>query len=353
MVGGGPTSLRDGSPAFRFLDLFAGIGGIRLGLERAGGSCVYSVELDRHARRTYEANFGPCEWDDVRTLDAATIPLYDILAAGFPCQPFSLAGVSKKNSLGRPHGFADETSGDLFFQIARLAQAARPSVLFLENVKGLRRHDHGRTFSIIERTLDDLDYEITVTVLSARYWVPQLRERTFIVARDRRVFRGLKPFTFPAPPDVPRRTLADVLEAEVDPKYRLTPALWAYLQTYAAKHRAAGHGFGYRLYGPDDMAGTLSARYYKDGAEILIRTDGPTPRRLTPIEAARLMGFPAPFRGETPAELGSSPDRVGFALPLSDQQAWKQLGNSVVVPAIEHLARALVPMLEEAGRAGR
>lgn len=342
----GPGAAR--GPGFSFLDLFAGIGGIRLGLERAGGRCVYSVEIDEHARRTYEANFGPCGWLDVRTLDPARLPSYDLLAAGFPCQPFSRAGVSKKNSLGRPHGFDDEKSGDLFFEIIRVIEATHPRVVFLENVKGLKRHDGGRTFAVIQDELREQGYRVFDTVLSARYWVPQVRERTFIVALSHKDFGPEPTFEFPATPEGPSPKLRDVLDPDFDPKYRLTSALWEYLQGYALKHRAAGHGFGYRLYGPDDVTGTLSARYYKDGAEILVQTDEGAPRRLSPVEAARLMGFPSPFVGtHDPREIGD-PDAYGFALPSSDRQAWQQLGNSVVVPAVAHLALSIAPIIASA-----
>lgn len=331
--------LRSSPPAqpFRFVDLFAGIGGIRLGLERAGGSCVYTVELDRWAIETYNANFSepsatgspihlpPRDIFDVRASD---IPAYEILAAGFPCQPFSIAGVSKNLSLGREHGFGHEKSGNLFFQIVRLIESAemRPPVLVLENVKHLVRHDGGNTFQVISTTLRALGYNLAVDVIDSRPWVPQRRQRTFIVCLHRD-FYGTQYFQFPTRrPSPPWPTLRAVLdEGEVDARYLLSAHLWTYLQEYAQKHRRLGNGFGFGKFGPNDVARTLSARYYKDGSEILIETVSGRPRRLTPRECARLMGYP-----ET------------FTIPVSDTQAYRQFGNSVVVPVIEFLAQALV-----------
>ena len=221
---------------FRFIDLFAGIGGIRLGLEQASGECVYSVEIDRYARRTYEANFGTCEGSDIREVTAEDLPPYDVLAAGFPCQPFSIAGVSKKASLGRAHGFADVTSGNLFFEITRLAAATQPTVLFLENVKNLRSHDHGNTFRVILKELDNLGYEVANDVVDARYWVPQHRERTFIVGFRRATF-GSRKFVFPPLPETQAPRLRTVLDSWYDAKYVLSDHLWGYLQEYARKHR--------------------------------------------------------------------------------------------------------------------
>lgn len=313
--------------AFRFIDLFAGIGGLRMGLERAGGSCVYSVEIDRFARQTYEANFGACEGVDIYDARGADLPTYDLVAAGFPCQPFSIAGVSKKLSLGRPHGFEDAKSGNLFFEIVRLVEEAPkpPAVLFLENVKNLVSHDRGNTFRVIQAALVDLGYNLRYRVIDAQAWVPQHRERTFIIGLHRDAF-GDEVFEFPPMPvNDRRRTVGEILDSEVDGKYVLTQHLWDYLQAYATKHKAAGNGFGYGLVGPDSVTRTLSARYHKDGSEILVGTGGPTPRRLTPRECARLMGYPDTF-----------------AIPVSDTQAYRQFGNSVVVPVIEFLANALV-----------
>ena len=321
-------------PVFRFIDLFAGIGGIRAGLERAGGRCVYTVEFDRFAMQTYSANFGPvgADWRrraepprDIYDVRVEDLPAYDVLAAGFPCQPFSLAGVSKKLSLGRKHGFEDKKSGNLFFEIARLVDEAPapPPVLFLENVKHLLRHDGGKTLRVIRDTLEDRGYNLSVEVVDAQAWVPQHRERTFIIGLHRDVY-GEQHFAFPERPLAVAPVLGSILETAVDPKYTLTQHLWDYLQAYAEKHRAAGNGFGFGLVDATSVTRTLSARYHKDGSEILIRQEGTRPRRLTPRECARLMGY--------------SDD---FVIPVSDTQAYRQFGNSVVVPVIGWLARAL------------
>lgn len=336
------------APGFRFVDLFAGIGGIRLGLENAGGSCVYSVELDPHARRTYEANFGPCDAADVRDVRPEDLPDYDVLAAGFPCQPFSIAGVTKKRSLGRAHGFADVTSGNLFFEIARLAEATRPPILFLENVKNLRTHDHGNTFRVILAELDRLGYEVAHSVIDARHWVPQHRERTFIVGFRRSVFGGRR-FEFPQLPSGTPPVLRSVLDPWYDSKYVLSRHLWEYLQEYARKHKAAGNGFGYGLVTGNDVARTLSARYHKDGSEILIDTGSLVPRRLTPVECARLMGFPNPRMLSTAMRPdGTERPLKSFVIPVSDTQAYRQFGNSVVVPVVEHLGRSIAEQFSSA-----
>ena len=289
--------------------------------------------------QTYSANFGTVDPDlqripepvrDIYEVQVADLPTYDLLAAGFPCQPFSIAGVSKNLSLGREHGFGHEKSGNLFFQIARLIQEAEtpPRVVLLENVKHLVRHDGGNTFAVIKATLDDLGYNVTSRVIDASPWVPQKRERTFIVGLHRDVF-GEQEFEFPPDEDYPPKPwpmLGSILHTgHVDEKYTLSVHLWDYLQAYAQKHRGLGNGFGFGRFGPEDRARTLSARYYKDGSEILIHTDKAQPRRLTPRECARLMGYPDSFQ-----------------IPVSDTQAYKQFGNSVVVPVIEFLANALV-----------
>lgn len=325
-----PTSKLGPAAAFRFVDLFAGIGGFRYGLEAAGGRCIYSVELDRAARRTYEANHGPCEGRDIRDVHHHDFPEpYELLAAGFPCQPFSLAGVSKKRSLGRKHGFEDEVSGNLFFEIVRLIDERDPSpppLVFLENVKNLIQHDEGRTFERIRSELETRGYTVSHKVVDSSPWVPQRRLRTFVMALHRNEFGGAL-FEFPEPdPAAAYPRLGQILDSDPARKYQLSPKLWAYLQAYAERHRAAGHGFGYGLFGPDDVSRTLSARYYKDGSEILIRDPRGTPRRLTPQECARLMGFPPKF---------SIPETV------SDNQAYRQFGNSVVVPVVARLADQL------------
>lgn len=331
-------------PSFTFIDLFAGIGGLRLGLESAGGRCVYSVEIDRYAQLTYAANFGPIDAADVREVEPADLPQYDVLAAGFPCQPFSIAGVSKKASLGREHGFGEEKSGNLFFEIVRIVEATMPPVLFLENVKNLRSHDRGRTFQVILGELDRLGYEVAHSVVDAAHWVPQHRERTFMIGLSREVFEGRR-FVFPPLPATPRPKLRSILDSWYDPKYVLTAHLWEYLQAYARKHREAGNGFGYGLATGNDVSRTLSARYFKDGSEILIDTAGQIPRRLTPVECARLMGFPDPRQVARSDEHADDPHRE-FLIPVSDTQAYRQFGNSVVVPVITHLAKGLVAQLE-------
>ncbi len=333
---------------FRFIDLFAGIGGMRRGFEAAGGQCVFSCEWDRWSRNTYLANYN-CDHDvagDITKVPADAVPEHDVLLAGFPCQPFSIAGVSKKNALHRPHGFHCEAQGTLFFDVARIIEARRPRAFLLENVKNLVGHDRGRTFRVIHRTLtEELGYRVHWKVIDARSWVPQHRERIFIVG-----FREENSFTINdlgVPADSPR--LASILhpedgsepgeapwtsgpEATVSSKYTLSDHMWRYLRDYAARHRAAGNGFGYGLVGPEDTARTLSARYYKDGSEILIRQEGRNPRRLTPRECARLMGFDRPGESD-------------FVIPVSDTQAYRQFGNAVVVPCVEALARHMAPWI--------
>lgn len=313
------------SANFRFIDLFAGIGGFRLGLEAAGGECVFASEWDAYAAKTYAANFGHTPDGDITKIDPASIPDHDVLTAGFPCQPFSIAGVSKANALGRSHGFAHPTQGTLFFNVREIIRVKRPQAFILENVKNLVSHDKGNTFRVIMQTLrDELGYHVEAQVLDAKKLVPQHRERIYIVG-----FRKNVGFKFPVLRDR-RPKLADILETDVDKKYTLTPNLWAYLQAYAEKHKKAGNGFGFGLASPDGTTRTLSARYYKDGSEILV-PQGPrrNPRRLTPRECARLMGFPD-----------------GFQLPCSDMRTYKQFGNSVVVPVVKAVARAVAQHIE-------
>lgn len=333
---------------FTFIDLFAGIGGLRLGFNALGGRCVFTSEWDTFAQKTYATNF-PDEHEiagDITQIDATQIPDHDVLLAGFPCQPFSLAGVSKKNALGVPHGFECTTQGTLFFDVARILAEKKPAAFLLENVKNLVSHDKGNTFAIIRQTLKELGYYITYRVIDARYFVPQHRERILIAG-----FRHPTAFnlnTMPLPDtglETPR--LSSILHPEdgseidldegryinskgkVQEKFILTNNLWAYLQNYAEKHRAKGNGFGFSKVGPDDRARTLSARYYKDGSEILInRGDNRNPRRLTPRECARLMGYDDTFK-----------------IPVSDTRAYKQFGNSVVVPLIKHVALHMKPAI--------
>ena len=341
------------SHSFTFIDLFAGVGGFRKGFEPIGGKCVFTSESDRFCIETYLANH-TCDYviaGDITRIPANEIPSHDLLLAGFPCQPFSLAGVSKKNALGREHGFRCEAQGTLFFDIARIIEYHRPRAFLLENVKNLLSHDRGTTFKVIRKILaEELGYHVQTRVINARHLVPQNRERLFIVG-----FREQNDFDFdnlvlPSFDMGPR--LDTVLhpedgseeaeerftrgrKARVLPKYTLSDHLWRYLQKYAARHRAKGNGFGFGLVGPSDVARTLSARYYKDGSEILVRQRGrKNPRRLTPRECARIMGFD--ISGELP-----------FVIPVSDAQAYRQFGNAVVVPVIKAVAHIMEPFLQE------
>lgn len=325
--------LRETVPAsakFTFIDLFAGIGGMRIAYENAGGHCVYSNEWNKYSQKTYFANFGEQPDGDITKVKAEDIPDHDILVAGFPCQPFSIAGVSKKLSLGRATGFEDKTQGTLFFDVCRILKAKRPKAFMLENVKNLKSHDRGRTFKIITESLEELNYEVFHAVLDGQGFVPQHRERILIVGFDRERYGKDIQFYFDIKPLNPKPVMRDILEKEVDNKYTLSDNLWLYLQGYAAKHRAAGNGFGYGIADPDGISRTLSARYHKDGSEILIAQEGKNPRRLTPRECARLQGFPDTFK-----------------IPVSDTQAYKQFGNSVVVPLMENVAELVVAKVHE------
>jgi DNA (cytosine-5)-methyltransferase 1 len=334
---------------FKFIDLFAGIGGLRRGFEAIGGRCVFTSEWDRYSQKTYRANFPDDEHEiagDITKIDEATIPEHDVLLAGFPCQPFSIAGVSKKNALNRPHGFACEAQGTLFYDVARIIRHQRPRVFLLENVRNLANHDKGHTFRVIRDVLSkDLGYHVSWKIIDAKPWVPQHRERVFIVGfRDRNDFsfdelpipdphQGPKLGTILHPEDGTEETdghFTEGLKAKVSGKYTLTDHLWTYLQGYAEKHKQAGNGFGFGLFGPKDVARTLSARYYKDGSEILIKQKRKGPRRLTPRECARLMGFDAP-------------GGCSFKIVVSDTQAYRQFGNSVVVPVVTAVAKHMAP----------
>lgn len=335
---------------FTFIDLFAGIGGIRQAFEFNGGRCVFTSEWDEYAQRTYHANFadGLAIAGDITQVHTAEIPNHDVLLAGFPCQPFSIAGVSKKNALGRAHGFADETQGTLFFDVARILQVKRPAAFLLENVKNLQSHDKGNTFRVILQTLrEELGYQVFWTTLDGQHWTPQHRERTVIVG-----FRDQTGFTWNAL-HLPSKTqvrLASILHKtdgsepflthddnkyfdhthqRVLAKYTLSDHLWTYLKNYAQKHRSKGNGFGFGLVYPDSITRTLSARYYKDGSEILVwQGENKNPRRLTPRECARLMGYPD-----------------NFIIPVSDTRAYKQFGNSVVMPVFKEVARIMKPWI--------
>lgn len=312
---------------FTFIDLFAGIGGFHIGLKSAGGQCLYSNEWNSFAAKTYEAWTGhQPDQRDLRTVDIANaIPSHDVLSAGFPCQPFSLAGVSKKESLGREHGFKDLDQGNLFFAISDIVAHHQPKVVFLENVKNLRSHDKGKTWEVIQSTLENLGYHVTWKVIDARNWVPQHRERVFIVALRKDLWseKDAKSFLFPDGAGLPKRNLGDILESSPSQKYMLTERLWEYLQEYAAKHKALGNGFGFSIAERDSHTRTLSARYHKDGSEILIREPGwPRPRRLTPGEARELMGFTS--------EIAASANLSGdYPQVVSDTQSYRQFGNSV------------------------
>ncbi|AKA36343.1 DNA (cytosine-5-)-methyltransferase [Flagellimonas lutaonensis] len=314
-------------PKFKFIDLFAGVGGIRLAFQNIGGKCVFTSEWDSFAKKTYEANFGEVPFGDITQISEKEIPDHDILLGGFPCQPFSIAGVSKKKSLGRQHGFLDKTQGTLFFDIARIIEHKKPKVFMLENVKNLVSHDKKKTFKVITETLSELGYSIHYKVLDAKYYVPQHRERIIIVGFNKSVFKEKETFEFPEPPET-ELAIRDILQKRVDPKYTLSDKLWNYLQEYKKKHQAKGNGFGFGLTNLNGVSRTLSARYYKDGAEILIPQRGKNPRRLTPRECARIQGFPD-----------------NFIIPVSNNQAYKQFGNSVAVPLIQAVGKNIVKEL--------
>ena len=331
--------------SFTFADFFAGIGGTRLGFQSAGGRCVYTSEYDKYCTQTYRANFRPDHpiAGDIRDIDPGSIPDHDILVGGFPCQPFSIAGVSKKNSLGNPHGFACKTQGTLFFDICKIIDAKRPLAFLLENVRNLKSHDGGRTFAVIEESLEELGYHVTHRVIDAKPWVPQHRERIFIIGFREQTAFDMGQIRIPEgagptldhvlhPEDGSEAAEGEYTRGEratVNEKYTLTSHLWAYLQRYAKKHQQAGNGFGFSRVTRSDTARTLSARYYKDGSEILVsRGHRKNPRRLTPRECARLMGFPD-----------------SFMIPVSDTQAYKQFGNSVVAPVVAAAAQAMKPHL--------
>jgi DNA (cytosine-5)-methyltransferase 1 len=344
------SGLAQGAPAFRFIDLFAGIGGIRRGFEAHGGQCVFTSEWNEFSKKTYQQNHRDADdahqfVGDIVSFAEDEIPPHDVLLAGFPCQPFSIAGVSKKNSLGRPHGFECTTQGTLFYDVARIIDAKRPAAFVLENVKNLMSHDKGNTFrTILEVLRDELKYDVHYKVIDGQHFTPQHRERIVIVgfrSDTQFSFDDLRlPATGPRLASILHRTdgsepllphdgerFFDHVQCKVQPKYTLTPNLWAYLQAYADKHRAAGNGFGFGLVTPASVTRTLSARYHKDGSEILLaQGQGERPRRLTPRECARLMGFPD-----------------DFVIPVSDTQAYRQFGNSVVVPVMQEVARIMAP----------
>lgn len=303
-----------------FIELFAGIGGFRLGLEKLGHRCLFASEWNKFSQQTYQVNFQDKPMGDITKIDALEIPDHDILTAGFPCQPFSIAGVSKHNALGNKHGFEHPTQGTLFFEIVRILKAKQPQAFILENVKNLTSHNKGKTFKIIWETLtEELGYSIYYQVIDASALVPQHRKRVFIVGFKRSIA-----FKFPEFPSLNPK-LKDILEPKVDDKYTLTDKLWQYLQDYAEKHRKKGNGFGYGLADLEGVSRTLSARYYKDGSEILIPQTNKNPRRLTPRECARLMGFPD-----------------NFIIPVSDNQAYRQFGNALVPAIVEAIGKQVI-----------
>lgn len=313
---------------FTFIDLFAGMGGFRLAMQSQGGKCVFSSEWNVFAQKTYMANFGEMPFGDITKNETKRyIPEnFDVLCAGFPCQPFSIAGISKKKSLGRETGFEDETQGTLFFDVADILSRHRPKAFYLENVKNLLSHDKGHTFEVIKSTLEKLDYSVHYKVMDGKTFVPQHRERIMIVGFDKERYQGQESFRFPELGE-PIQKIKDILESCPDPKYTLTDKLWDYLRNYAEKHKAKGNGFGYGLTDLNGISRTLSARYYKDGSEILIpQGESMNPRRLTPRECARLMGYPDEY----------------IINKVSDVQAYRQCGNSVVVPLITAVSEQLV-----------
>ena len=297
--------------SLKIIDLFAGIGGIRLGFESIGAECVFTSEWDKNAQKTYTENFKEIPHGDITKIQPKEIPSFDILLAGFPCQPFSQAGLGL--------GFAD-TRGTLFFDIARIIDHHKPRVVFLENVKRLKTHDSGKTFEVIRKTLEDAGYQIYEKILNAKdYGVPQNRQRIYIIG-----FLGTADFSFPNPSKM-KTMLGDILEKKVDSKYTISDKLWSGHQRRKQQHKEKGNGFGYSLFNDNsEYTNTISARYYKDGSEILIEQKNKNPRKLTPREAARLQGF-----------------EDSFIIPVGDAKAYQQFGNSVAVPVIKALAKEI------------
>lgn len=321
------------SPKFKFIDLFAGIGGFHIALERLGGSCEFASEIDDRARAVYYDNFGLMPNGDIRDItgpdknDAMIdwmIPNHNILAGGFPCQPFSLAGVSSRNSLGQEHGLLDKTKGTLFFDICRIAKIKQPDVLFLENVKNLKSHDKGRTFEVIKSTIEnELGYKFYSKILSSESLTAQRRRRLFIVAfRDH-----ARNFTFPKL-DGPPLPLESILQKDVDDSYTISDRAWAGHKRRNARNKEKGNGFSAVEADLTKPSNTLVARYYKDGKECLIPQKGKNPRMLTPRECARLQGFPE-----------------DYILHKSKSSAYKQFGNAVTVPVVEMIAENILVSL--------
>jgi len=304
---------------FTFIDLFAGIGGMRQAFERHGGKCVFSSEWDKFAQITYQTNFKEMPHGDITKISNGDIPAHDVLLAGFPCQPFSHAGLKK--------GF-DDTRGTLFFDVARIIKDKKPSLALLENVKGFKNHDGGRTFKTIVEVLNEIGYDVFAKVLNASdFGLPQNRERIYIVCVNRRKIKQ-RDFEFPKPTKKETR-VGDILEPHTDKKYVLSNKLWNGHKRRLKEHRERGNGFGYSLFTPNSIrTSTISARYYKDGSEVLIATRG-NPRKITPREAARLQGFPESFK-----------------IPVSDTQAYKQFGNSVAINVVAAIAKEMSKLLK-------
>ncbi len=321
------NEVKNQSAKYKFIDLFAGVGGIRLGFEnifKLDASFVFSSEIDKYAQMTYSANFGEIPHGDITKIDPKEIPKFDILLAGFPCQPFSNAGLKK--------GFND-TRGTLFFDIAKIVKYHQPKVVFLENVKGFKNHDKGKTFKVVKTTLENLGYKVFEKILNAKYYgVPQNRERIYIIG----FLNHDIDFKFPEKTEQ-KVKVGDILDDEVDEKYTISDKLWAGHQRRKLEHKAKGNGFGYSIFNHNsEYTSTLSARYYKDGSEVLIEQKNKNPRKLTPREAGRLQGFPNNFK-----------------IVVSDTQAYKQFGNSVAVPVIEELAKSILEELKDENRENR
>ncbi len=318
-----PFAPENNQTAFRFIDLFAGIGGIRIPFQELGGNCVFSSEWDKFAQKTYRVNFGEEPKGDITKIDAKEIPDFDILLGGFPCQPFSQAGLKK--------GFSD-TRGTLFFEIERILQEKKPKAFLLENVKQLKGHDRGRTLQVILDHLHALNYYVKYQILRAGdFGVPQNRERIYIVGLDKDYFDIPEDYDFKFPEPTHTKTrLGDILETDVDEKYTISDSLWEGHQRRKKEHQEKGNGFGYSLFNSEsEYTNTISARYYKDGSEILIEQEGRNPRKLTPRECARLQGFPE-----------------SFIIPVSDTQAYKQFGNSVAVPVVRAVAKKIIEAVD-------
>lgn len=314
-----------------FIDLCAGIGGFRQAFD-SYGKCLVTCEIDKFAKNNYLANYYDGIWEnDIKKIIPESLPNFDILCAGFPCQAFSLAG--------KQQGFAD-TRGTIFFDIAQIINTKKPKVFVMENVKNLLSHDKGNTFKTIQKSLDDLNYYHHYFTLNAQYFVPQRRERIYIIGANKELFTEIEfkiliasiEASYELQKQKPLPKIKDILETNVDAKYTLSDKLWSFLQAHSKKHAAKGNGFGFGLIDPnkDITTRTLTARYYKDGSEILIKQEGKNPRKLTPRECARLMGFPETFN-----------------IAVSNTQAYKQFGNSVVVSIVQMISKEINDFLNK------